>query len=161
LIKNIAITLIALLIIISWQGCRVKTEYLPQVNFPYVAEMNFFKDIKNVDGKAKTTRFKDGLVHSPFYFLLKVKEIENSGTVTVRIYEGNSQPASTKPPPHAGKQVEERIFNFGEEGKYYEYIIFFDQIDNLLPGKHRYAVFYNEKLIFEDSFNITENRGEK
>ena len=72
---------------LSVAGCNVKVEYLPQISFPYVAEMEFLKEVKNVNGKAKKKKFKDDLIYVPFYFLLKIKEIENNGIIIVRFYE--------------------------------------------------------------------------
>ncbi|MCP5102355.1 MAG: hypothetical protein GY950_03200 [bacterium] len=128
-------------------GCGVKTQYLPQVSYPYVAEMNFFKEVKNVNGKAKKKRFKDDRVTSPFYFLLKIKEIENSGTVTVRFYESLKT---------TGRRAAERSFQFGKPGKYYEYVMFFDRVEELSPGRYRYTIFYNGRLLYDDFLDIAK-----
>lgn len=149
--------LVAVLLCFSAAGCGVKAEYLPQVSYPYVAEMDFLKDVKNINGKAKKKQFKDDRVTAPFYFLLKVKEIENSGTITVRFYEtvetGQAGDAA-KPEGIMGRQVQERVFQFGQPGKYYEYIIFFDRVEGFSPGKYRYGVFYNDKLIYENYLDV-------
>lgn len=128
-------------------GCGVKTGYLPQVSYPYVAEMDFLKEVKNVNGKARKKRFKNDRITAPFYFLLKVNEIENNGTITVRFYE-------TGPAVDMGRRVMERMFQFGQPGKYYEYVIFFDQVEGIHAGKYRYAVFYNNKLIYENFVEV-------
>jgi len=122
-------------------GCGVKMSQLPVVNYPYISETEFLKEVRNVKGKAKKKKFKYGRITSPFYFLFKIKEVENNGTLTVIFYgkEGDKE-----------KKVIEKNFHFGKPGKYYEYIIFFDRVENLKPGKHRYAVFYNQRLIYED-----------
>jgi hypothetical protein len=167
--------LAAVLLSFSAAGCGVKAEYLPQVSYPYAAEMDFLKDVKNINGKAKKKRFKDDRVTAPFYFLLKVKEIENSGTIAVRFYEtveagqvgqfGQSgqpgQPGQSgqtgeaaKPEGVMGRQVQERVFQFGQPGKYYEYIIFFDRVEGFNPGKYRYGIFYNDKLIYENYLDV-------
>ncbi len=142
----------------STAGCGVKVEYLPQISYPYVAEMEFLKEVKNVNGKAKKKKFKDDHIYSPFYFLLKIKEIENNGIITVRFYETktdkNSKTAEKNVIP--GKCVTEKPFQFGKPGKYYEYIIFFDRVEDLAPGKYRFAVFYNNILIYEDYVEIKE-----
>lgn len=46
------------------------------------------------------------------------------------------------------------IFRFGEQGKYYEHIIFIDKLSVLLPGQYRYAVFLNEYLTYEGYINV-------
>jgi len=152
---------LSVLLCLSAAGCGVKTEYLPQVSYPYVAEMDFLKEVKNVDGKAKKKRFKDDRVTAPFYFLLKVKEIENSGTIAVRFYEtvetGQVSDAA-KPEGVMGRQVQERVFQFGQPGKYYEYIIFFDRVEGFSPGKYRYGVFYNDKLIYENYLDVNPSK---
>jgi hypothetical protein len=142
-----AVTVTALLLLSMMAGCGVKAEYLPQVDFPYLSEMEFLKEVKNVNGKAKKRRFKGDKVRSPFYFFFKVKEIENSGTITVRFYKGESS---------ENLKTMERTFQFGEEGKYYEYVIFFDRVKVPTPGKYRYAVFYNNRLIYEDQLEVSD-----
>ena len=133
-----------LLLLVS--GCGVKTAYLPRVEYPYVAEMEFLKEVKNVNGKAKKKHFKEDRITSPFYFFLKVKEIENDGTVTVCFYGGEGKGSNVK--------IVEKTFQFGKPGKYYEYVIFFDRVEVPRPGKYRYAVFYNGRLIYEDKLEI-------
>lgn len=148
-------------------GCGVKLEYLPQINSPYVAEMEFLKEVKNVNGKAKKRRFKDDRISTPFYFLLKIKEIENNGIITVRFYEtakedtekSENKAENKKEPPDSkalGKEAVVKAFEFGKPGKYYEYIIFFDRVDILPPGKYRYGVFFNDALIYEDSLEVAK-----
>lgn len=145
-IKHVTVIVVVSLLLLSFAvGCGVKAEYLPQVDFPYLSEMEFLKEVKNVNGKAKKRRFKGDRVKSPFYFFLKVKEIENSGTITVRFYKGKS--------PENLKSAE-RTFQFGQEGKYYEYVIFFDRVEVPEPGKYRYAVFYNNRLIYEEQLEV-------
>ena len=79
---------------------------------------------------------------SPFYFLLEIKEIENSGELTVNFYDKD------------GKRVQQKTFVFGAAGQYYEYILFFDKVENLAPGKYRCAVFLNNTLIYEDGIAV-------
>ena len=44
-------------------------------------------------------------------------------------------------------QVKRLNFDYGESGKYFEYIIFIDRILNMRAGKYRYAVFLNSRLL--------------
>ena len=46
-------------------------------------------------------------------------------------------------------QARKLDFSFGEADKYFEYIIFIDRVENLKPGKYRYAVFLNDHLLAE------------
>jgi hypothetical protein len=110
--------------------------------------MEFVRSAENDNGKVKTERFKDDIVRSPFFFVLKIKEIENSGTITVKFYDSRN------------RQVEEKNFRFGEPGKYYEYIICFDAVISLAPGAYRYAVFYDTGLIYEDQLKIDGKSGQ-
>jgi len=130
-------------------GCGIKLEQLPAVEYPYVFEMEFFKEVRNDNGKARKKKFKQDRVTSPFYYFLKIKEIENSGTVTVRFYSVNTAQDNQSPV----KKVEKK-FAFGETGNYYEYIIFFDQVEGLQPGVHRYGIFINQHLLYEGSLEI-------
>lgn len=160
-------------------------EQLPVVSYPYISEMEFLKEVKNVEGKAKKKHFKDERITSPFYFYLKMNEIENNGVLKVVFYK--TPPKEVKkdvkevpkaavpngstavPPPlsvgsttdpvreyTANKRMVEKSFEFGESGKYYEYIIFFDVVENLSPGKYRYGVFCNDHLIYEDGIIVNE-----
>lgn len=117
--------------------------------------MEFLKEVKNVNGKARKRRFKDDRITSPFYFLLQVKEIENNGVITVRFYDAPQKDKSGKS-PGPGRTVMEKRFEFGKPGKYYEYIIFFDRVEGLPPGPYRYTVFYNDRLIYDDKVEIKE-----
>ncbi len=178
---------------------------MPQISHPYMAEMEFFKEVRNVEGKPKTKIFPDGRVTSPFYFLLKLKELENNGTVKVRFYrlkdkpppkKKTGKPGEKKPgekkrgekkplrkkigqesvPENlqekapeksqeaavpAGKEeplgrwAAEKQFSFGEEGKYYEYVLFFDRID-VKPGGYRYVIFYNDRVLYGDRFLVSK-----
>ena len=120
-------------------------DQLPVINYPYVSEVEFLKEVRNVNGKAKKKRFKQGRITSPFYFLLKIKEVENDGTLAVVFYRQDEA---------KNKKAAEKVFHFGKAGKYYEYIIFFDRVEGLKEGKHRYAVFFNGRLIYEDSLVV-------
>ena len=128
-------------------GCGVKMEQLPLLSHPYVSEVEFLKEVKNVNGKAKKTPFDHDRITSPFHFFLKIKEIENNGTLAVVFYEDADK---------TGKKVAEKTFFFGEPGKYYEYIIFFDQVEGLNPGKYRCVVFLNQHLIYECQLQINK-----
>ncbi|MCP4156863.1 MAG: hypothetical protein GY757_54625 [bacterium] len=167
---------------------------MPQVSFPYVAEMEFLKDVRNVNGKAKKKKFRDGRIVSPFCFFLKIKEIENAGAILVNFYEvkaldgkkeekqtGSEAVNHTNPgqagqtvkhsipgkgweavklsrPGKGWKRVAQKRFEFGEPGKYYEYIILFDRVEGLPPGKYRYGIFCNEKLIYGNGFEILSSK---
>jgi len=52
------------------------------------------------------------------------------------------------------KSIKEMIFKFGEQGKYYEHIIFIDKVSTLLPGQYRFAIFLNNILTYEGYLNI-------
>lgn len=148
------------LVLLLLTGCGVKVSQLPNLQYPYVSEMEFLKEVKNVGGRAKKKRFKHDRIQSPFYFFLKIKEIENSGTVSVSFYpwwspvSGKTKQAKKTAKDQPGQRLVEKKFQFGQAGKYYEYIIFFDQVEILKPGKYRYAIFINQQLIYEDQLLI-------
>jgi hypothetical protein len=132
-------------------GCGIKIEQLPAIEYPYMAEIEFLKEVKNVNGKARKKRFKQDRVIGSFYFYLKIKEIENSGTVKVYFYSSRNQGKGQK--LSESKEVEKK-FRFGQTGKYYEYIIFFDRVEGLKAGKHQYAIFINDTLLYEGRLEI-------
>lgn len=123
-------------------SCRLKPEQLPFLDYPYFFSMEFLKHVEKDNGKAKKEYFKDGVVRVPFYFLLTVKELEDEGVLSVRFYNRD------------GKKVAEHAFRYGEPEKYYEYIICFEKVAGILPGSYRYAVFYNDGLIYEGSLTV-------
>ena len=149
------IPLFLLFVFFLW-GCGVKMEQLPLINYPYVSEIEFLQEVKNIDGRAKKTTFKHDRITSPFYFLVKIKEVENNGVLTVCFYTTANVKAG-----ESDKKVAEKTFHFGEDGKYYEYIIFFDRVDNLEPGRYRYAVFCNQRLIYEGQLVVSPREGEE
>jgi hypothetical protein len=75
--------------------------------------------------------------------------MEDSGTVQIRFYPATQNKEKAEP-----VKLVEKEFYFGQSGKYYEYIIFFDQVEGLSPGSYRYAIFCNNKLIYEDGIMI-------
>jgi hypothetical protein len=139
--------IIVLIITASLTGCSVKVAQLPVLSHPYVAEVEFLKEVTNVNGKAKKQQFDNNRITSPFYFFLKVKEIENNGTLAMIFYEDSKK---------SSKKVAEKTFLFGESGKYYEYIMFFDQVEGLTPGKYRYVIFLNQHLLYEGQLQVNK-----
>jgi len=118
---------------------------LPYLEYPHVAKIGFYKKVENIDGKLKKEAFKGDIVCSPFFFLLEVKEIENSGELAISFYDKD------------GKRTARKVFAFGEEGQYYEYILFFDYVENLPAGTYHMTIFLNDKLIYEDHIEVSEN----
>ena len=141
-----------MLTVLSAAACGVKTAQLPLLSSPYVSEVEFLKEVINDNGKAKKKRFAHNRITSPFYFFLKVKEIENNGTLSVVFFE--STDINSK---EAGKKVVEKKFSYGQAGKYYEYIIFFDRVEGLSPGDYRYGIFLNQHLIYEGLLTVNDS----
>lgn len=125
-------------------GCGIKTAQLPFLDYPYAAQIGFYQEVKNNAGKLEKERFKDNRVTSPFYFVLEVKDVENSGKLTVNFYDKD------------GNRAARNEFSYGEDGQYYEYILFFDKVESLKSGEYRYAIFLKDKLIYEDHITISE-----
>jgi len=141
------VVIILPVILFPCSGCRFKVEQLPEVNYPYISEVEFLKEVRNDNGKARKTPFKNGRITSPFFIFVKIREIEDSGMLAIRFYGSDDKGGG-------GERMEERTFRFGEDGKYYEYIIFFDRIDGLAAGEYRYAVFFRGKLLYEDRVRV-------
>ncbi len=205
-------------------GCNLKVKYLPQITSPYITEVEFLKQAEQGEKKIKKIYFKNNRIQVPFYFFLKIENIENSGQIDVKIYRSRSGDiinyslkAIQTTINHllwrintlmglSGRNIcpEEkqdflvdltytdlihslgrghfktlavsiffpRIFNlhhfryeyyekarelnfrFGEDGKYYEYIIFIDKINLLKPGKYRYGIFLNGYLLHQNYLNV-------
>ncbi len=125
-------------------GCGIKTAQLPFLDYPHAAQIGFYQEVENNSGKLEKEKFKDDRVISPFFFVLEVKDIENSGKLTVSFYDKD------------GNRAARNEFNYGEEGQYYEYILFFDKVETLKPGEYRYVVFLKDKLVYEDHITVNE-----
>ncbi|MGE5340038.1 MAG: hypothetical protein ACM3SY_01035 [Candidatus Omnitrophota bacterium] len=132
----------------------MKTEEFPAINYPVVSEFEFLKEVKNIDGKARKKKFTDERVFSPFYFFLKLSEIENNGTVAVAFYESIDREENGKT-SKTYKKCAEKEFAYGADGKYYEYIMFFDEVETLKPGAYRYAIFCNRHLVYEGGLTVS------
>jgi len=130
-------------------GCGIKTADLPIITKPYTGELSFYRHLENRSGQLKKTPFENNKIFSPFYFLLEIKEVENNGRVQMMIYDPDNY------------KVIQRDFSYGETGLYYEYIIFFDKVEGLPPGKYRAVVFMDREVIHEAAFIITSEKSIK
>lgn len=193
-------------------GCNMKVKYLPQIEAPYMAQIEFLKQVSQQEGDIQRKRFKNNKIEPAFYVYLKINNIENQGTVTIRFYRSSIRmfreglaklqawldffflpgkgvrmiterdvwqtiellqamgrdlfkmlSRSYLAPSTLGimqigypyfEQVRTLNFSFGEADKYFEYIIFIDRMENLKPGKYRYAVFLNNLLLAENKFIV-------
>lgn len=205
-------------------ACHMKVKYLPQIAAPYITEVGILKQVEQEDREIKKTEFKNNLVRVPFYFYMKIENIENSGQIKVMFYRektgsvfqhstmiqymvlnhvfrlgnmlpilpliaiGNDPDRYFRLDPaladifrylvmgyfktglvvmqfprtfnsdhfmfgYFGKATE-LDFQFGEQGKYYEYIILVDKISRLEPGKYRFGIFLNGALIYQQDMTV-------
>jgi hypothetical protein len=72
-------------------GCNMKVKYLPQIEAPYLAEIEFLKQVSHQEGDIKRIRFKNNKIKPDFYVYLKINNIENQGTVDIRFYRSTSR----------------------------------------------------------------------
>jgi hypothetical protein len=206
-------------------GCNMKVKYLPQIEAPYLAELEFLEQVSHAHGKTRKKVFKNNMIRPDFYIFLKINNIENQGKVVLRFYQSRTRHFyegmneirnwlkmmlvglnTTLPFPilftgtgakaNTGRydwktggmlvpvmgrdlfillsrsylspqlfnalhirhqyfaQARKLDFSFGEADKYFEYIIFIDRVENLKPGKYRYAVFFNDHLMYENNLVI-------
>lgn len=132
---------------------------MPLIGAPYLAEVEFLREVRAVDDTVEKTHFPNNIITSPFFFLLKIRELENNGAITVRFYSLGKNIMTDGAP--LGELAAERTFTFGEKGKYYEYVLFFDQIRDLPPGTYRYAVLLDEQLLMDNYIAISAPAGKK
>lgn len=128
-------------------GCGIKVDQLPFMSYPVVSEVEFLKEVRNVEGKAKKKHFKDDRVTSPFFSFIKLDEVENNGVLSIRFYTDFGKES---------REIAGKEFEFGEAGKYYEYIMFFDVVEKIEPGTYRYGIFVNDRLLYEGKLIIYE-----
>jgi hypothetical protein len=86
---------------------------------------------------------------------LKLSEIEDNGSVKIVFYENGEKSDKRK------KKVVEKEFEYGQAGKYYEYILFFDKVEGLEAGKYRYAIFCKGRLVYESQLEIKTAESKK
>ena len=79
--------ILALLLI---SGCNMKAKFLPQIPTPYITEVEILKQVEQKDQEMKKVYFKDNQIRIPFYFYLKIENIENSGRLQVFFYREKS-----------------------------------------------------------------------
>lgn len=133
------------MIVLGLSGCGVKDAQLPYLTALHVGELEFCREVRNENGKARREYFKDDWITSPFYYYLRLNHIKDKGVMKIVFYRDENKKV---------EKVEENVFYFGKTGEHYEYIIFFDRIEKLVEGKHRYAIFVNERLIYDGVLRV-------
>lgn len=214
-------------LVLASSGCNLQVRFLPQIDAPYISEVEFLKQVDPNGSEIRKIRFENDTVTGTFYIFVRLENIENRGTLKVKFYRSviRSAPAMLKavnrrlirslngfldmiPFPHfvpglairairelpgpdaqdadlisafcracsgfglrlpvlppafnLGRFFVERYekinhelsFCFGEEGNYYEYILFIDKIQNPEPGHYRYGIFLNKRLILDDMLEV-------
>jgi len=225
-LRQILYALGPLLLVFVW-GCGMKVTYLPEIPLPYVMECELLRRVEGTGNEVERIHFKDDRIVPPFYFFLKVQNVENHGELKVLFYRSQAhplsqlftaqvsfvqrlgldlltssgQPAGLDP---LGQRPEEGIsrfmalagtgvvgealgalalslgclaqripvleggayyywtydiearlaFAFGENGSYYDHIIFIDKISRIPPGNYICAVFLRGQLLYETRFTV-------
>jgi len=126
-------------------GCGVKVEDLPFRRYPVISRLEFLQDIEVSEDRIRKTVFPDPVPRFPLVIFLKLKAVEGPGTLQLRIYGENRE------------QVYARTFPFGKPGRYYDYIVLYNRIEDLPGTRFRYAVFYNRDLICSGSFGVNRS----
>lgn len=116
-------------------GCAIRVEDLPFREYPYISELEFLRDLEVDGNQVKKTRYSEERVTFPLVLFFKLNEVDGPGTLQIRIYD------------EKGQQVHIRDFQFGESGRYYEYIIFYNRLEKLPGNAFTLALFYNRDLI--------------
>ena len=130
-------------------GCGVKVDQLPYLENPYVSEIQFLKKIENVEDKVKKTHFSNNRIRAPFYLYLKLNAAENYNHLSIKFYN------------QLDRKIHQITFEFGEDGKFYEYILFTDKISKLKGGRYRYIIFINNHAIYENRFRVEPSEKER
>ena len=119
-------------------GCKLDMKKFPYVNYPYVANFEILQHLEYAKDKiTKKKKFKNKVITMPCFFLLKVAELENKGTISLVFYNT------------ANRRISRRVFEYGKPGGYYNFIVLWGKITELKDGKNRYCIFYNSHIIYE------------
>lgn len=127
-----------LFFILLLPGCKLDMKKFPYVNYPYVASFEVLKHLEYTNDKIiNKKKFKNKRITMPCFFLLKVAELENKGTISLVFYNT------------ANRRISRRVFEYGKPGGYYNFIVLWGKITELKEGKNRYCIFYNSHIIYE------------
>lgn len=136
-----------ILFLISAAGCKLNMKKFPLMSYPYVESFELLEHLEYADDKIiNKKKFKNKYISMPCFFLLKVAELENTGTVALVFYNKDK------------RRISRRVFEYGKQGSYYKSIVFWGEITELKQGKYRYCIFYNEEIIYEGSVELPEGK---
>ncbi|MCK4942593.1 MAG: hypothetical protein KAS65_03400, partial [Candidatus Aminicenantes bacterium] len=69
----------------------MKVKYLPQIEAPYLAELEFLEQVSHTEGETRKKIFKNKMIRPDFYIFLKINNIENQGKVVLRFYQSRTR----------------------------------------------------------------------
>ena len=115
-------------------SCTVKTKELPSLKAPYINRISFLKRVYQQNGKLLKIPYENR-VRNPFYIYIEIENTSGEGNLKIVFYKNN-------------EIVYGKEFSFGENGKDYEKITIWSRVEKKLTGKIRYAVFYNNSLLW-------------
>ncbi len=121
-------------------SCTVKTKDLPSLKAPYINRISFLKRVYQKNGKLLKISYKNK-VKNPFYIYIEIANTSGKGNLKILFYKND-------------EIVYRKEFNFGEKGKDYEKITIWSRVDKKITGKIKYAVFYNNSLIWTGKIKI-------
>ena len=121
-------------------SCTVKTKDLPSLKAPYINRISFLKRVYPQNGKLLKISYKNK-VKNPFYIYIEIANTSGKGNLNILFYKND-------------EIVYRKEFNFGEKGKDYEKITIWSRVDKKLTGKIKYAIFYNNSLIWTGKIKI-------
>lgn len=117
------------------------------MQYPYVENFELLEHLEYADDKiTNKKKFKNKQISMPCFFLLKVAELENTGTIALVFYNKSN------------RRISRRVFEYGKPGGYYNSILFWGKITELKEGKYRYCIFYNSHIIYEGEVELPEDK---
>lgn len=135
-----------LLFVFLTVGCKLNMKKFPLINYPYVENFELLKHLEYSNEKIiNKKKFKNKQISMPCFFLLKVAELENKGTIALVFYNKNN------------RRISRRVFEYGKPGGYYKSIVLWGKIAELKQAKYRYCIFYNSEIIYEGVVELPGN----
>ncbi len=126
----------------AW-ACKLDMKKFPLVKYPYVESFELLRHLEYSENKIiDKKKFKNDKVTMPCFFLVKIIDLKNSGTLSLVFYNQDN------------RRISRRVFEYGKPGGYYDSIRLWGKITELKTGRYRYYIFYNTEIIYEGALEL-------
>lgn len=115
----------------------------PLIKYPYVESFELLRHLEYSENKIINKRkFKNNKVSMPCFFLVKIIDLKETGTISLVFYNQEN------------RRISRRVFEYGKPGGYYDSIQLWGKITELKEGNYRYYIYYNSEVIYEGTLEL-------